>query len=139
METLSSHVLYKNIQSYWRHRTYERLDGGTSTSKRTVRLGGGTKSKRRRVVLFRLKPKNFPSPKKLLVKLRDAYVGAMLSWSGGAATAPPRKRDRKSRKTNDVAKIGDFEMRMIYHIYNSVMENPRELMMISARAESSSL
>lgn len=79
-------------------------------------------------------------PKGLLVKLRDSYVGAMFSWSGDKPPSSSSKkkkknddgkgrRNAKSRKVSN--KTSDFDKRMMLHIYNTVMENPREPARIS--------
>ena len=84
--------------------------------------------------VFRIKVR-IPSPKKLLLQLRDAYVNSMLVLAGGmpAANKSSKKVEavwgRRIPKAREVAvksSAGEFEMRMILHIYNTVMSQPRE-------------
>ncbi|CAN6468294.1 unnamed protein product [Victoria cruziana] len=99
MEGVSVGV-YRGIRRYWRRKRYERLDGGGSRRRGRVeaaRMGG-----RRRGWRIKLTPKirlfrfalRLPSPKALLLRLRDGYVRMMLSLSnsrvfvaGGASGA----------------------------------------------------
>jgi len=139
MESTSSHVIYRSLQSYWRRRAYQRLDGSPSrANKKTIRLGGGSESRRRKrswKKMFRIKVR-IPSPKKLLLQLRDAYVNSMLVLAGGVPSTNKSskkveavwgKRIPKAREVT-LRRAGDFETRMIVHIYNAVMSAPpREL------------
>ncbi|XP_057786790.1 uncharacterized protein LOC131004182 [Salvia miltiorrhiza] len=86
MEGVSTTV-YKGIRGYWRRKGYERIDAaGRKRKTRVVELGsaadGSAAAPRRRSWRIKLTPRlklklRF-SPKKLLLGLRDAYVGMMM-------------------------------------------------------------
>lgn len=69
------------IQSYWRQRTYQRLEGKSAPSKKQVRAIKLRRRRRRRSkagpVFVRLRIKVW-SPPGLLNWIRDAYVDALL-------------------------------------------------------------
>lgn len=80
MEGISATV-YKGLKEYWGRRGYQRLNG--SGQRTRVELGA-TRNRKGRLWRWKIKitPKiriqRIPSPKKLLVWLRDAYVRMML-------------------------------------------------------------
>ena len=142
MAAISTQV-YTSLQSYWRRRgAYQKLEGGPSSeNKRIARLGGGGKKKKSwklralRKVFIKIKVR-VPSPKRLLLRLRDAYVNSMLVLAGGALPTANKsskkveavwgRRIPKAREVAVKSAAGEFEMRMILHIYNTVMSQPRE-------------
>ncbi|KAL5202542.1 hypothetical protein ABZP36_013494 [Zizania latifolia] len=135
----------RSIQTYWRRRSYQRL-GSASRHLRLARLGGGAGARRkdtpgaravrsrswkaRAVRVFLL------SPVRLLEGIRYAYVGAMLTLAGGSgrpcAAALARSlscaaettglwNKRVPRAREGSARSGDFERRMVEHIYNMLV------------------
>ncbi|KAL5230648.1 hypothetical protein ABZP36_029424 [Zizania latifolia] len=138
----------RSIQMYWMRRSYSyhRL-GSTSRHLRVARLGGGVgvrrnkdapgaravrglswKARAARALLL--------SPVRLLRRIRDAYVDAMLALAGGAGRRPcaalarPRScaaetsglwDKRVPRARQGSARSGDFERRMMEHIYNMLV------------------
>ncbi|KAK9161669.1 hypothetical protein Syun_008010 [Stephania yunnanensis] len=116
---------YKGLKSYFRRRDYHRLDGSTGRRRRRserieVAAMGPSRPKSRFFIRFKPKLKlklRFRflkrlggSPKKLLVRLRDAYVRMMLSFAnstvfttglggvhggGGFGRAPLKEYDEK--------------------------------------------
>ncbi|KAG1368071.1 hypothetical protein COCNU_14G005390 [Cocos nucifera] len=123
---------YRGIRLYWRRRKYQRVDGSGSGKKavKVTRFGSGRGGNRRfwRVrPIFRIRIK-IPSPVRLLVRLRDMYVDAMLGMAGkGSALALPNgpealwdKRIPKSRPVR--LQAGSyFEQRLILEIYKSLV------------------
>ena len=132
---------------YWARRNYQRLGGSPSRHLKVARLGGGRRTRepgsgaaalRRRLrwmaVLL------LSSPTRLLVRLRDAYLDAMLALAAGGAARPCAalatarpgeqgalwaKRVPRARSTG--ARSSDFERRMMAHIYSTLItpELPR--------------
>ncbi|KAF0926991.1 hypothetical protein E2562_029218 [Oryza meyeriana var. granulata] len=103
---------------YWARRNYQRL-GSPSRHLR---------ARAARVLLL--------SPLRLFARIRDAYVDAMLALAGGvgrpcAALARSRscapeaglleKRVPQARLQGSTRRRGDFERRMMEHIYNMVV------------------
>lgn len=82
MEGVSA-SMYKGLRGYWTRRGYEKLDGLGRRRKSRVELGS---TRRKRVWRIKVAPKlgflrRMPSPKKLLVWLRDTYVKLMLGFA----------------------------------------------------------
>ncbi|EXB95715.1 hypothetical protein L484_007465 [Morus notabilis] len=77
-----SESMYKGLRGYWKRRGYERLNGsGSRRRKRSL-----DSIRKKRSWRIRIAPKlgflrRVPSPKKLLVWLRDAYVKLMLGFA----------------------------------------------------------
>uniref|UniRef100_A0A0D9WK20 Uncharacterized protein n=1 Tax=Leersia perrieri TaxID=77586 RepID=A0A0D9WK20_9ORYZ len=99
----------RSIQMYWaRRNNYHRL-GSPSRHLRVARLGGagaGARRKDSRGMSWRLRAARvllIMSPLRLLARARDAYVEARLQGS--------------SRRSGG----GDFERRMMEHIYRMVV------------------
>ncbi|KAG0462161.1 hypothetical protein HPP92_020637 [Vanilla planifolia] len=87
MDAITNSKVYKSLQSYWRRRSYQRLEDVSTTKKAAVRLGGGRKVWKAvvvRSVKLRLKKPRFRTPGKILSRLRNAYVDAMLLLAGEA-------------------------------------------------------
>ncbi|KAM3412996.1 hypothetical protein ACQJBY_004262 [Aegilops geniculata] len=137
----------RSVQMYWARRNYQRLSSGGSPSRRSLRvarLGGAAGSRTRATPagavqrrlrwlagVARLRAAALLSPVRLLARLRDAYVDAMLALAGGAgrpcaalATKPREqgelwaKRVPRARSTGGG---GDFERRMMAHIYSALV------------------
>lgn len=80
------------LKGYWKRRAYQRLDGrgGGSRRRNRAELGGG---RRRRFWRIRIAPPRLrflsraASPKRLLARIRDAYVRMMLSFASTRAIA----------------------------------------------------
>ncbi|XP_010268077.1 PREDICTED: uncharacterized protein LOC104605142 [Nelumbo nucifera] len=84
MEGVSVNLL-KGWKGYWKRREYERLDGSGRRRKARVELTTVRLNRRKRFWRIRITPKlrliRIPSPKKLLIRLRDAYVRMMLGFA----------------------------------------------------------
>ena len=85
MEGVSA-TMYKGLRGYWKRRGYEKLNRSDNRRRRKREELGSTRKKR--VWRIRITPKlgflkrlRVPSPKKLLVWLRDAYVKLMLGFA----------------------------------------------------------
>ncbi|KAJ0989118.1 hypothetical protein J5N97_007474 [Dioscorea zingiberensis] len=147
MESMAGEV-FRSLESYWRKRTYQRLQGSSSPSKkRVIKLGGRSRrSSKIRVtrVLFKLR-ETIPSPGKLLCGLRDAYVNTMLVLSGEKQSAPlmsvvkSKKSGHESMLTEKIPKalkisrkVSEFEKKMMIHIYNDLVAPRQSLASLSA-------
>ncbi|GMH30890.1 hypothetical protein Nepgr_032733 [Nepenthes gracilis] len=79
---------YRGLRGYWKRRGYERLNGRKQRKPGQAELARMGRSKGRfwrwRIKLSRPKIR-IGSPKNWLIKLRDAYVKMMLSFSNSAA------------------------------------------------------
>ncbi|KAL0914038.1 hypothetical protein M5K25_017535 [Dendrobium thyrsiflorum] len=120
----------KSLKSYWRRRAYQRLEDVHATKKiAVVRLGNGGKRWRRsrKTVVVRqamwLKKLSVPkSPGKVMARLRDAYLNAMLVLAGGGGGGGGAVWDRRIPRARQASlKSGDFEKRVMIHLYNSVI------------------
>jgi hypothetical protein len=95
----------RSVQAYWARRNYRRL--------RVARLGGGRKQQQQP-----WKRLGRAAPARLLARLRDAYVDAMLALARTRSCAPEAgllARRARARGSSD------FERRMMEHIYNTVV------------------
>ncbi|KAG0485639.1 hypothetical protein HPP92_009718 [Vanilla planifolia] len=120
------------VNSYWRRRRYQRLGGSKKTLK-VARLGGGggwvLGAGPRRPVrlrrLFRIRFKQL-SPVRILARLRDAYVDAMLGVAGKGSSlfAAVGAESLLSRRVPMAwpARLepGEFERRLVLEICKSV-------------------
>ncbi|XP_073107346.1 uncharacterized protein [Elaeis guineensis] len=124
---------YRGIRLYWRRRKYQRVDGsGSATGKKALRVTqfGSSRGPNRRFwrirPIFRIRIK-IPSPVRLLARLKDAYVDAMLGLARkGSALALPNgpealwaKRIPRRRPVR-VDPGSFFEQRLILEIYKSL-------------------
>ncbi|KAK8614946.1 hypothetical protein V6N13_068733 [Hibiscus sabdariffa] len=75
MEGISVSV-YKSLRAYWRRKDYVKLNGSTGARRSKVVKLGSTRRRRRRIRI-KAKLRIVPSPKKLFVWLRGAYVKMM--------------------------------------------------------------
>ncbi|XP_010259720.1 PREDICTED: uncharacterized protein LOC104599049 [Nelumbo nucifera] len=126
MEGVSA-SLYKGFRGYWKRRKYERLDGAGPRRKTRVELAGAGSNRRRRFWRIRVTPKlrffHHLSPKKLLIRLRDAYVKMMLGFAnsrvfsagfgGGGAVGAGFGFGRPSLK--------EYDEKVLIEIYKSLM------------------
>lgn len=126
-----------SVQTYWARRNYQRL-GSPSRRLRVARLGGngrkqpapGSVRSWRKLARAALRTISLA---RLLARLRDAYIDAMLALAGGAgrpcaalararsccateAGLLPRRVPRARTRGS-----GDFERRMMAHIYSTVV------------------
>ncbi|XP_058091774.1 uncharacterized protein LOC131237797 [Magnolia sinica] len=130
---LSSIHFYQSLKRYWHRRNYQRLEGTCKRHVRVSRLGGSSKKRRfwkiRTIPKLRLKLK-LPSPIKIAAWLRDAYVEAMLALQGSTGYLHSGgdgfggKRIPRGRVAKASAR--DFENRMMFEIYKSILDS-REL------------
>ncbi|PKU65688.1 uncharacterized protein LOC110106074 [Dendrobium catenatum] len=123
----------KSLKFYWRRRAYQRLEDVPASKKlAVVRLGAGQKSWRRSWKAVAVRPALrlkrlivLASPGKLLARLRDAYMNGMLMLAGGAGAAARKNGavwDRRiPRARHGSLRGGDFEKRLMIHLYNSVI------------------
>lgn len=124
---------YRGIRLYWRRRKYQRVDGsGSGTGKKAVRVTRFRSSQGANRRFWRIRPIlgiriKIPSPARLLGRLRDAYVHAMLGLAGkGSAWALPDGRESlwakriPKRRPVRVEAGSFFEQRLILEIYKSI-------------------
>ncbi|PKA52894.1 hypothetical protein AXF42_Ash001875 [Apostasia shenzhenica] len=134
MKLAATSAVYKSLQSYWRRRAYRRLEDVAPEKKMAIaRLGGSVDGRKRRWKVVaarpvrRARPVKIFSPRSLLARLRDGYVGTMLTVAGGEGLLAKKGAgepvwDRRVPKPRQASlKAGDFEKRMMIHIYNSVI------------------
>ncbi|XP_006644430.1 uncharacterized protein LOC102705111 [Oryza brachyantha] len=147
----------KGIRSYWRSRKYQRVDGsaaGRGTASNLVRLGGGSGSENgggawavRLGGMFRARVKAAPAattttttvakvPARVLGRIRDAYVDAMVGvakrQSAAAPSQPggteslwqkrvPVRRSRGQNKKQLRQKADELGQRLVMEMYKSVL------------------
>jgi len=78
---------YKGLKEYWQRKGYKRINGSSRRRRRTSKVElGSTQTRKGRFWRWKIKlsPKirinriRIPSPKKMLLRARDAYVNMML-------------------------------------------------------------
>ncbi|XP_020572075.1 uncharacterized protein LOC110018936 [Phalaenopsis equestris] len=118
------------VRSYWLRRRYGRLERSNKKTVKVARLGGDTGFRRpvrlRRVFRIRFK---MLSPVRLLTRLRDAYVDAMLGLAGKGsslststgAEALLNRRIPKARQGK--LEPGYFERRLLLEICRSIRDS----------------
>lgn len=137
MEGITASVC-KGVKEYWRRRGYERINGSGRRRLNRVKLGSANRTgKSRRLWRWRIKlsPKirirKIPSPKKVLLWVRDAYVRMMLglansrvmtvsgsvSGFGGALSGA----DTSSFAGFGRAPHKEYDEKMIIQIYKSIL------------------
>ncbi|XP_058088905.1 uncharacterized protein LOC131235651 [Magnolia sinica] len=109
--------IYESLKRYWRRRRYQRLNGAGKRNVRVVRLGGNSRRSWRVRPIPKLRMK-IPSPIKILARIRDAYMNAMLGVAGNGVDAFGGRRVPKARVPS--AKAGDFESRLLFEICKSI-------------------
>ncbi|KAG0488091.1 hypothetical protein HPP92_006902 [Vanilla planifolia] len=107
------------LKRYWKQRAYGRLDGaGGRRVRNKVELGGG---RRRRFWRVKISPKfrfvRLLSPRRLLARIRDAYVRMMLAFASNPALMG---------YGGDVfdgfqAPVKEYDERVILQIYKSLV------------------
>lgn len=142
---------YESIMSYWRRRAYERIGTSepsdpsrTSRVTRPIRLRRMQRRRRRTRTPFARLRLQALSPLRLLARLRDVYVDAMLGMArddrGGGnvvsshqvTTTTPQGvwvgRVPSARRRSASARSSEFERRMmVLHLCNSLGANPELL------------
>lgn len=130
MEGISVSML-KGLKQHWNRRGYRRLNG-SGRRRRICRVELGSGSRRRRFWRIKMAPKirltRIPSPKKMLVWLRDAYVrmmmrvansrtmsglntgGAVMGFGGGTAAFGFGR-----------GPVKEYDEKMIIQMYKSLM------------------
>uniref|UniRef100_A0ACD5TZY6 Uncharacterized protein n=1 Tax=Avena sativa TaxID=4498 RepID=A0ACD5TZY6_AVESA len=135
----------KGIRSHWRRRNYQRLENGEggSRTKTTQRLGGGGRRsgggwrvRLRGLIVRRVRVVRavVAAPARLLCRLRDAYVGGMLTVSrkaacmalpdGTCARRVPRRKYQQKLLPGAAASAqgaSEFETRLVMEIYKSIV------------------
>ncbi|EES18730.1 hypothetical protein BDA96_09G255800 [Sorghum bicolor] len=150
MASLVSQPRY-SIKTYWARRNYQRLGRSPSRRLKVARLGAGARSAGsssaassssttwKGIRLARRAAALLAAPALLLARLRDAYVDAMVALGGsgvagrlarsrsGAEAALWDKRVPRARRGSGSGSAskrgggGDFERRMMAHIYSMVV------------------
>ncbi|RCV16419.1 hypothetical protein SEVIR_3G138400v4 [Setaria viridis] len=139
----------RGVRAYWRRRKYHRLeaaDGGKSRVTRQLgasrRGGGGWGAVRRLRVRVRVA---LAAPRRALARARDAYVGAMLALArrASAITLPGGGPDglwtkrvprRKQLPAPSAARTTEFEQRLIFEIYKSIVASKELTAMLHSSA-----
>lgn len=118
------------IGTFWRQRTYEKLDGpppSVMSQARAIRLG----TKRSWKKVFRVRVR-MSLAKKFVMRLRDAYVEAMLVLAGGipppARRRIPRAREVGMKRRRRRRRGSEFERRVVLHAYNVLVAAPPQLL-----------
>ncbi|TVU20249.1 hypothetical protein EJB05_36451, partial [Eragrostis curvula] len=133
-----------SVQTYWARRNYRRL-GSPSRRLKVARLGGGDGGRKQSVrsaswkklavaaLRLRAAIALATRPARLLARLRDAYVDAMLALAGGAGrpcaalarsrSCAPAEAGLLARRVPRARTRGssDFERRMMANIYSAVV------------------
>ncbi|XVF81888.1 hypothetical protein PTKIN_Ptkin15bG0192100 [Pterospermum kingtungense] len=112
------------LKRYWRRRQYQRLNIKKNKLKVT-RMGGGSPRFWRIKAIPKLRWKIIASPIKLLTKLKNAYMNMMINLAGNDYTFGG-KRIPKARKVPLVYSSYEFEERLVYEIYKTLIAT-REL------------
>ncbi|XP_057549256.1 uncharacterized protein LOC130827534 [Amaranthus tricolor] len=139
MEGISAHV-YKTMKSYWKTRGYQKLNKPKKNARPEPIPSGceldGNPVRPRRRRFFRVKinrririwKKVVGLPKKLLTKLRDAYVNMMLSLAnsglavGGSGSGFGGSIDYgNGLGYNYRTQLKEYDEKMIVEIYKSLM------------------
>ncbi|KAJ1689929.1 hypothetical protein LUZ63_014084 [Rhynchospora breviuscula] len=133
------------ITARWRRRKYQRLEAGHKGTKRVTRLGDG-QSRRTKGRFFKLRSicrihVRILSPIKILARIRDAYVTAMLSLaSKGSAFSTPNGPEaywtkRIPRTVSTRVGSTEYEKRLIAEIYNSLVASGEVVSILRQREE----
>ncbi|KAG0519343.1 hypothetical protein BDA96_09G256100 [Sorghum bicolor] len=139
----------QGVRAYWRRRKYHRLAEGADGTKprsRSRQLGsasgvGGARLRRRVRVLL-------AGPRRALARARDAYVGGMLSLAKRASAlalpgavealwtkrVPRRKQGQLPAAPAGSGKPTEFEQRLIFEIYKSIVASKELSTMLHASA-----
>ncbi|KAK8654363.1 hypothetical protein V6N13_128332 [Hibiscus sabdariffa] len=118
------------VCKYWQRRGYVKLNGASRGGARRSRVELGGSSRRRRFWKIRVKAKlRLPSPKKLFVWLRDAYVKMMVGLANSRVVSGyGHSGAMADRGVSAFGKrpIKEYDEKMIVEIYKSLVMAPRE-------------
>jgi hypothetical protein len=153
----------KGIRSHWRRRKYQRLENGEGRSTRgnTQRLGGGVRRgsggwrvRLRGLLIRRVRVVRavVALPGRLLCRMRDAYVGGMLTVARKAAVTAmpsdgmwtkrvPRRKHQKLLLPGAAAAqqgASEFEKRLVMEIYKSIVASKELTTMLHSTAATAS-
>ncbi|GER44336.1 mitochondrial carrier family protein [Striga asiatica] len=120
----------RGIRGYWRRKGYERLNAGLKRKPRAVQLapggvGGDGSTRRRRFWRVKLAPPRLKlrlrfSPKKVLVRLRDAYVSMMMKLASSRAIGGGYCGGYPASGFG-ARPLKEYDERMIVEIYKSIV------------------
>ncbi|XVF71559.1 hypothetical protein PTKIN_Ptkin12aG0047900 [Pterospermum kingtungense] len=121
------------LKRYWRRKQYQRLNGEVANNKKSIkvtRIRGGSRRFWRIKAIPKLRWK-IASPIKLLTKLKNAYMNMMINLVGNVGSLNTEntfggKRIPKARKVPTAYSSSEFEERLVYEIYKSLVAT-REL------------
>lgn len=118
--------LFHSLKRFWRRRRYHRINDVGKKNMKVIRLGGGSPRRAIRVrPPARLPLRLLSSPVKLLARVRDAYINAMLGLAGRSAAsfntsdAFGAKRIPRSRSVRP-EKGKEFERRLLFEVCKSI-------------------
>lgn len=136
MEGITASVC-RGVKEYWKRRGYERLNGSGRRRINRVKLGTSTtRTKGNRLWRWRIKlapkirMKKIPSPKKMLLWVRDAYVRMMLGLANSRVMTVSATGSvfggSLSGSDNSFAGFGrdppkEYDEKMIIQIYKSIL------------------
>ena len=116
--------IYKGgLKQYWKRKEYQRLDGSAAGSRRRsnrVELGDGRR--RRRFWRIRISPRlrflrRLPSPRRILARIRDAYVKMML----GLASSAGGYGYGHAVNGFGQQQLKEYDQRMLVEVYKSIL------------------
>ncbi|XP_058077189.1 uncharacterized protein LOC131225641 [Magnolia sinica] len=123
----------EGLKGYWKRKDYERLDGSGRRGKKKHQIELG-RTRRRRFWRIKITPKlrmfRLSSPKKFLIRIRDAYVKMMLGFANSAALNGgfAYSADVDSRVLGfGRPALKEYDEKVIVEIYKSLMVQ-RQLM-----------
>ncbi|RCV18109.1 hypothetical protein SETIT_3G274100v2 [Setaria italica] len=143
MPSAAGGATYKGgIKGYWKRRGYDRLDAAAAQRRPrlpTAELGGGSGAVpqpeqarrrrgwrvRRRVGVVGRRLLRALSPRRLLARLRDAYVNAMLRLASSAAVAGYGAAGPYCTAADPFARprplTGDYDEKALVEIYRAIL------------------
>ncbi|XWS30758.1 hypothetical protein CRYUN_Cryun23aG0016500 [Craigia yunnanensis] len=122
------------LKRYWKRKQYQRLNGEVIKNKKNVkitRIRGGSQRFWRIKAIPKLRWKIAASPIKFLTKLKNGYMNMMINLAGNVGYLNTEntfggKQIPKARKVPMVYSSNEFEERLVYEIYKTLIAN-REL------------
>lgn len=109
------------LKRYWNRRGYGRLYGSRRRRMNKAKLGGQGRSKRSWRVKITRKLRLILSPKKLLIRLRDAYVNLMLRIENSNMMMMSRGGFGDSTSFGGRGPLKEYDEKMIIEIYKSMV------------------